>query len=94
MNQNPCKELPSLILDAPSKKKPEVSTGAEDYVREHFPIKNGEASAKYCTVGNNNFRVNFYMKKNPEETFSDYYIARSYFVILTKTEDGWKHKVL
>lgn len=94
MNQNPCGELPCLIMDAPSKKKPEVSVGAEDYVREHFPINRGEASAKYSPVGSNNFRINFYTKKNLKEVFSDYYISRSYFVILTKTEDGWKHKVL
>jgi hypothetical protein len=94
MNQNPCGEIPCGVLEAPIKKKPEVSVDAESYVKEHFPIKKGESSVKYCHVGNDNFRVNFYTKKNPKEAFSDCYISRSYFVVLTKTGNNWEHEVL
>ena len=69
-------------------------TSAEEYVKIEFPIEKEESSVRYCTVGPNRFRINFYKKKDPKAIFSDSFINRTYYVICSKTDDGWEHRVL
>ena len=83
------------LLDKPRKDYTKlVSQTPEEYVRKHFPINKEEHDVKYCSVSDNNFRINFYTKKNPDNIFSDYYICRSFFVILIKDGNSWKHKII
>ena len=37
-------------------------TSAEEYVKIEFPIEKEESSVRYCPVGPNRFRINFYKK--------------------------------
>lgn len=69
------------------------STSVEDYIKAQFPIKVGEHIVKHCPVGENRFRVNFYTIKNPGSFVADYGITRSHYVICTKTDDGWEHRI-
>ena len=66
----------------------------EEYLRKNFPIKEGEKDVKYCKVGTNNFRINFYKEKDGVNFFKSYYINRSFYVILSKKKKSWKHKIL
>ena len=83
------------LLDKPQKSYTKLTSQTpEEYVRKHFPINKGEHDVKYCSVGNNNFRINFYTIKDPDAVFSDCYINRSIFVVLIKDKKGWKHKII
>ena len=83
------------LLDKPQKNYTKLTQQTpEEYVRKHFPINKGEYDVKYCSVGDNNFRINFYIKKDPNNIFSDYSLCRSFFVILIKDKKGWKHKII
>jgi hypothetical protein len=67
---------------------------AEIYVKRLFPLGQKEYLAKYCSVGLNRFRINFFEKVTPNEIMSDSIISRSYYVVLTDTDSGWTHKIL
>jgi len=83
------------LLDKPQKSYTKLTSQTpEEYVRKHFPIDKGEYNVKYCSVGDNNFRINFYIKENPNDIFSDCYISRSFFVILIKDKNSWKHEII
>jgi len=65
----------------------------EEYVKEQFPKGIGESVVKYCSVGENRFRINFYTTMNPGSFCSDNRITRSHYVICTKVADGWEHRI-
>jgi hypothetical protein len=64
-----------------------------EYVTRVFPMEKGEDFVKYCDVGNNNFRINFYTKKDKHKLMSDYSIDRSFFVYMKKDGNSWKHAI-
>jgi len=67
---------------------------AEQYVRKEFPIKEGECHVKYCHVGNDNFRINFFKEKGTSQFVKDYTICRSYYVQMKKDNKTWRHEIL
>ena len=70
-----------------------VSQSVEDYVKEQFPLGSTEHNVRYCSVGENRFRINFYTKTDPNKIFSDCKITRSHYVVCTETDDGWSHTI-
>lgn len=85
------------LLEQPKKVKKDyekLEQSTDEYLHQNFKLVSGESLVKYCKVGANNFRINFYKKREVETMTSDYYISRSYYVILIKTKNGWSHKVL
>jgi hypothetical protein len=67
----------------------------QKYLKEHFPLQVGEYKVVYNKVGENNFRINFYKKTNPEKIFTDVRIPRSYYVVISIGDKGEiSHKVL
>jgi len=83
--------------------KKESSTGPtkvvshDQYLRENFPVSTGEYKVDYKPVGDNNFRINFWSYRDTKgaSSFSrDSYISRSHYVVLTKKDISWSHKVL
>jgi hypothetical protein len=65
----------------------------EEYIKGEFTCGIGESRVKHCLVGENRFRINFYTIKNPGAFVADYGITRSHYVICTKTDDGWSHRI-
>ncbi len=80
------------------KKQVEIAPAltAEQYIRKAFPMEGDEVDVKYCTVGVNKFRINFYRDKNKgvQSFMHDLYIDRSHYVVLTQEANGWSHKIL
>jgi Tfp pilus assembly pilus retraction ATPase PilT len=82
-------------------KEPEVEKNnlvgtAEQYVRRAFPMEKDEVDVKYCSVGVNKFRINFYSDRNKgvQSFMRDLHIGRSYYVVCTEGDDGWTHKII
>jgi len=63
----------------------------EEYVAKQFPLGEGEHQVKYCSVGENRFRINFYTKQISDTGFGTHKITRSHYVVCKETEDGWSH---
>lgn len=90
--------MKAAVLETPEPgvgKKHLVET-AEQYVRREFPMESDEIDVKYCSVGVNKFRINFYRDRNKDSKsfMRDSYIDRSHYVVLTDGDDGWNHIIL
>jgi hypothetical protein len=66
----------------------------EDYLKRIFTIGKKERDVKFCVVGKNTYRINFFQKDNPNNIFSGSFISRSYYVKLIKNNNSWSHKIL
>lgn len=64
----------------------------EQFLKRKFPISSGESHVRYCPVGGDNFRINFYTEKERDEPsfIKNYIIKRHYYVILAKDGASWK----
>ena len=65
----------------------------ESYLRENFPLQGKEFQVDFKTVGETNFRVNFWEKIDRDGTFSACRIGRSYYVVCKWDGTNWTHKV-
>ena len=82
------------VLDSPPKKDyEELKETSTNYLKRKFPMEAGEILVKYCPVGVNNFRINFYKEQDSDNFFKAQYINRSYFVVLTENKKSWKHTI-
>jgi hypothetical protein len=83
----------TAVLDSPAEKEYEQLIEIPiRYVERQFPKEEGEYLAKYVQVMEHCFRINFFKKRN-KSLFSDSYINRSYFVMLTRKGNSWEHVV-
>ncbi len=78
----------------PGKRKKDVALKSiKVYLMENFPLQEGESKVDFKPVGENNFRVNFWSKIK-DGPWSEYDIARSYYVVCEVVNGNWTHKIL
>ena len=65
----------------------------EEYIRQQFPLEEGESQSKYCLVGYDTFRINFYSVRDTYHSVEEFQITRSHYVVCEKTQNGWTHKI-
>ena len=74
--------------------KAETVETADGYIKRVFPLRTGECKVKYCPVGVNKFRINFYTDRTPDSFMSDLHIGRSHYVMLKEEGNSWSHEIL
>jgi len=64
----------------------------EEFLSKTYPLQPGEGYVKYCPVGTNRYRINFYAERKKDEPsfVKDYIINRHYYVVLVKDGVSWK----
>ena len=88
--------MKAAVLEKPEVGKKHLVETAEQYVSRVFPMEANEVNVKYCPVGVNKFRINFYSDRNKgvQSFMRDLHIGRSYYVVCTEGDDGWSHVIL
>jgi hypothetical protein len=91
----PMKSLSKVPAPKQNIKKEEIKTSdTETFVRKNFPCIGNESQVRYCPIGDNCFRINFYTKKDPNNFCSDFSINRSLFVVLKRVLHGFEYSIL
>lgn len=64
----------------------------QQFLSREFPLLPGESHVKYCLVGVNRFRVNFYTEQETDgpSFVKGFIIKRHYYVILEQNGTSWK----
>lgn len=67
---------------ATTEKPPETPAAnvAENAIRAHFPLKDGETQLDIRPLWSNHYRVNIWTSDDPESVVADNRIARTFFV--------------
>ncbi len=82
------------LLDKPKKEIPIRREPAEQYLKRVFPLETGEYKVKYCSVGTNRYRINFYTDRTPKGFMRDLHIGRSCYVVIKEDGSIWSHEVI
>ena len=85
MGKNKTAVLEETPLNNNIKSCPDISVSVEDYLKFHFPKKDGETKIKISHLWGINYRIN--MWKNAD-------IPRSFFVQVKKVKGKWTHKII
>ena len=82
------------VLEKQELIKAESVETADGYLKRVFPLGIGECKVKYCSVGINKYRINFYTDRTPESFMRDLHIGRSCYVVLKEDGASWSHEVI
>lgn len=81
------------LIDKPKKIVTRIEP-AEQYLKRVFPLEGKECKVKYCPVGINKYRINFYVNRTPKAFMSDLHIDRSCYVVIKEDGNTWSHEII
>ena len=82
------------LIDKPKKITTMEQETTKQYLKRAFPLEIGEHKVKYCPVGINRYRINFYIDRTPDSFMKDLHIGRSCYVVLKEDGDSWSHEII
>ena len=85
----------TVEIEKPIKDVKVVET-PEQYLQKEFPLSGKEYKVDFKSVGENNFRVNFWsyqLRDNALSQFKSSRISRSYYVTLKRKNSSWSHTI-
>ena len=66
----------------------------EQYLKKTFLRSEDEFQVDFKLVGENRFRINFWVQRNKNnDTIPDNFISRSFYVVLKKCGTEWSHTI-
>jgi len=65
----------------------------ESYLKRNFLREKEEFQVDFNAVGKNMYRINFWSTTKKNDTVSDNYISRSFYVALKKCGTEWSHAI-